>query len=230
MRRKRISRARKRDLEQPDEFLSFSATIVQNLRRYRTPVAIGVIVVFASLAIYSGMRFFTSKAENRAFQLMRDHLQTYQEAARDSTPDQALAQVMPQFESLLNDYGHRNGGKLARLVLADLSYRAGNFDAAITHFEKVIEMLPADHFAYGSALSGLGYAYVETGQNDKAAACFEQIVAGPYPQLKNDALYHLGRLYGKLGQMDKQKEVFQRLLDEAPTYMYADLIKRQIEG
>ncbi len=230
MSRKRISRARKRDLEKPDEFLSLSATLIEKLRRYRTHVAIGVAVVFVSLAPYSGVRFFTSKAENRAFQLLRDSLQTYQEAARDSAPDEALAQARPQFETLLADYGHRNGGKLAYLVFADLNYRTGNYDTAITHFKKVLEMLPPDHFAYGSALNGLGYAYLETDKNEEALACFEQIVAGQHPQMKNDALYQMGRLYGAQGQTDKQKEIFQRLLDEAPTYMYADLIKRQIEG
>ncbi len=230
MSRKRISRARKRDLERPDEFLSFSATLIQNLQRYRAPVTIGVVVVLAALATYSGVRFFTAKAENRGFQLLRDNLQTYGEAARDSAPDQALAQVSPQFESLLADYGRREGGKLARLVFADLNYRAGNYDAAITHFNEVLEGLPPDHFGYGSALSGLGYAYLETGHKDDAADCFEQIVAGHHPQLKNDALFQLGRLYGEQGQTEKQKEIFQRLLDEAPAYMYADLIKRQIEG
>jgi tetratricopeptide (TPR) repeat protein len=230
MTRKRVSRARKRDLEKPDEFLSLSATLIQALRRYRTHVAIGAALVFASLAVYSGVRFFSSKAENRAFQLLRDNLQTYQEAARDNAPDQALAKVVPQFESLLADYGRRDGGKLARLVFADLNYRAGNYDTAITHLKKVLEILPPDHFAYGSALSGLGYAYLETDNRDQALVRFEQIVAGHHPQFRNDALYQLGRLYGEQGQTAKQKELFQRLLDEAPTYMYADLIKRQIEG
>ena len=230
MSRKRISRARQRDLKQPDEFLSFSATLIQNMRRYRAPVTIGIVVVFAALATFSVVRFFAAKAENRAFQLLHANLLTYQAASRDSAPDQALAKVAPQFESLLADYGRREGGKLARLVFADLNYRAGDYDAAISHFNKVLEALPPDHFVYGSALSGLGYAYLETGKKDDAAACFEQIVEGHHPQLQNDALYQLGRLYGEQGRTEKQKEIFQRLLDEAPAYMYADLIKRQIEG
>ena len=51
MSRKRVSRARKRDLEQPDEFLSVTAGLIQTLNRYRTPLIIGVVVVFVARAI-----------------------------------------------------------------------------------------------------------------------------------------------------------------------------------
>ena len=230
MRKKRVSRARKRDLEQPDEFLSVTATIIQKLNRYRTPLTIGVVFVFASLAVFSAVRYFSNKAEGRAFERLSANLKVYQETVRDSTPQAALEKVKPQFESLLAEHGRREGGQLAGLVFADLNYRAGNHDAAIAAYEEALESLPSEHFAYASALSGLGYAYLAAGENDRAASCFEKIIAGPHTQLRADALYQLGRLYGKNGQTDKQKEVFQRLLDEAPSFVYADLVKRQIEG
>ncbi len=230
MRKKRVSRARKRDLEQPDEFLSVTATIIQKLNRYRTPLTIGVVLAFASLAAFSAVRYFSNQAESRAFQHLSANLKTYQETARDSTPQAALEKVRPLFESLLAEYGRREGGQLARLVFADLNYRAGNHDAAIAGYEQALEALPSEHFAYENALSGLGYAYLAAGKNDRAAGCFEKIVAGTHTQLRADALYQLGRLYGKNGQAAKQKEVFQRLLDEAPSFVYADLVKRQIEG
>ncbi len=230
MSQKRISRARKRDLQQPDEFLSVTATIVQKLNRYRTSLAIGVVVIFLALAGYSALRYFTNQAENRAFQRLSANLKMYQEAVREKAPPEALEQVKPQFESLLDEDGHREGGKLAHLVFADLNYRAGHHDVAIANYEKAIELIPLDHLAHGSALSGLGYAYLEAGKMDEAAGCFEKIIAGNYPHLKADALYQLGRLYGAQGQTAKQKDVYQRLLDEAPSFVYADLIKRQLEG
>ncbi len=230
MRKKRVSRARKRDLEQPDEFLSVTATIVQKLNRYRTPLTVGVVIVFASLAVFSAVRYFSNKAEGRAFQRLSANLKVYQETARDSTPQAALEKVQPLFESLLAEYGRGEGGQLARIVFADLNYRAGRHEAAIASYEQALESLPSEHFAYASALSGLGYAYLAAGENDRAAGCFEKIVAGAHTQLRADALYQLGRLYGQNGQAAKQKDVFQRLLEEAPSFVYADLVKRQIEG
>ncbi len=230
MSQKRISRARKRDLEQPDEFLSVSASVIQKLNRYRTPLTIGIVVVFASLAAFSAMRYFANKAENRVFQRLSANLQMYREAARESAPAEALEKVKPQFESMLTEDGRREGGKLARLVYADLIYRAGQYEAAIANYEQALAALPSDHFAYASALSGLGYAYLEAGQDEEAAGCFEKMVDANHPQLKADALYQLGRIYGKQGQAAKQKEIYQRLLDEAPSFVYADLVKRQIEG
>lgn len=230
MSQKRISRARKRDLEQPDEFLSVTTTLIQKLNRYRTALTIGVILVFSSLAVFSAVRYFSMQAENRAFQRLSVSLKAYQEALSGSAPQEALEKVKPQFESLLADDGQREGGKLARLVFADLNYRAGNHDDAIINYEQALDLLPSEHFAYGSALSGLGYAYIAAGNSDKALACFERLVAGNHPQLKADALYQSGRLYGEQGQADKQKEMYRRIMDEAPSFVYADLIKHRIES
>jgi tetratricopeptide (TPR) repeat protein len=230
MSNKRISRARKRDLEQPDEFLSVTATLIQRLSRYRTPLAAGVIVLFASLAAFSAVRYFSGQAENRAFQRLSADLKTYQAAVAESTPREALERVKPQFESLLADDGQREGGILARLVYADLNYRAGDHEGAIANYEQAVTLMSPEGFAYGSALSGLGYAYLAVGARDKAIRCFEKIVAGQYPQLRADALFQLGRLFGEQGETAKQTEMFQQLLDEAPTFVYADLIKRKIES
>jgi tetratricopeptide (TPR) repeat protein len=230
MSRKRISRARKRDLEQPDEFLSVTAALIQKLNRYRTPLTIGIVILFTSLAVYSAVRYFAGQADSRAFRRLSVNLENYQTALSGSTAQEALAQVKPQFEKLLKEDGKRPGGKLARLVYADLNYRAGDFDAAIANYKQALELLSPEDFAHGSALSGLGYAYIAAGAPDKAIDSFEKITTGQYPQLQTDALYQLGRLYGEQGESAKQKEIFQRLLDKAPAFVYADLIKRQIEG
>lgn len=230
MSQKRISRARKRDLEQPDEFLSVTATFIQKLNRYRTPLAIGVIVVFVSLAAFSAVRYFSAKAENRAFHRLSVIMQAYQEASGSSSPEEALEQAKPQFESLLVDDGHREGGKLGRLIYADMNYRAGNLDDTIASYEQALELPALSPFAHGSALSGLGYAYIEAGRKDEAIRCFEKIISGKSSPLSADALYQLGRLYGEQGQTEKQQATYRRLLDEAPAFMYADLIKRQIES
>lgn len=230
MTRKRISRARKRDLEQPDEFLSVTASAIQKINRYRIPLTIGAVVVLASLATFSLVRYFAIKAENQVSQRLNANLQAYRDAGGDSTPRQALEQVKPQFESLLAESGRREGGKLARLVYADLNYRAGNFDVAITNYKLVLEVLEPHQFSRGSALSGLGYAYIAAGQNDAAVKCFEAIIDGDYAPLKADALYQLGRLYGAQGDAEKQQATYQRLLEEAPSFVYADLIKHQLDS
>ncbi len=230
MSRKKVSRARKRDLEQPDEFLSITAKLIEQVNRYRTPLAIGVVVVFVSLAAFSAVRYFATQAENRAFHRLSVNLQAYQAAGGSGSPKAALEGVKPQFESLLADDGHREGGQLARLIYADMHYRAGNLDEAIANYEKAVESLPPAQFARASALSGLGYAYIEAGRSEDAIRCFEEITNEARSALSADALYQLGRLYGQGGQTAKQQAVYQRLLDEAPTFVYADLIKRQIEG
>ncbi len=230
MSQKRISRARKRDLEKPDEFISVTATAIQSLNRYRTPLAIGVVVVFAALAVFSAVRFFGNRAESRAFERLSANLNAYEEAARAGTPRKALEQVKSSFETFLSEDARREGGRLGRLVYADLNYRAGLYDVAVAYYEQALEALPSDHFAYENALSGMGYALLGANQDEAAAEWFKKLVDGNHPQLKADALFQLGRFYGKQGQTDKQNEVYQRLLEEAPAYIYADLIRQKVES
>ena len=52
----------------------------------------------------------------------------------------------------------------------------------------------------------------------------------PGQNLKDEALYHLGRLYNKLGQPEKSKAAYQKILSDYPDFIYIDIVKEQLSG
>ena len=77
MAQKRISRARKRDLEQPDEFLSLTSRLLDKISTYWKPISAGMGVLMVILAGVLVAGYFIEKAEDKAFvllnQAMRHH-------------------------------------------------------------------------------------------------------------------------------------------------------------
>jgi tetratricopeptide (TPR) repeat protein len=83
---------------------------------------------------------------------------------------------------------------------------------------------------HSQILSSLGYAYEQQQEYSKAISYFEKISTAPGQILRDEALFHLGRLYNKSGQPQKSKEAYQKILSDHPDYIYIDIVKEQISG
>jgi tetratricopeptide (TPR) repeat protein len=229
MSRKRISRARKRDLEQPDEFLTLTAKLLAKLNQNRKALTIVVGALLLILMAFTAVRYFDLKAEGKALTQLSREMSIYTQAAQQSSPQKALETVSPGFEQLLANHENRLGGQLARLYWADLNFDAGRNAEAIEAFERAQKDFKPGDFAFGAALYGLGYAYAAADQNEQALGCFKTLSEGPYPALRADALFQMTQLYALMGEKEQAKALRQRLLEENPGYLYADLI-RETDG
>lgn len=225
MSRKRISRARKRDLEQPDEFLSLTTQLLARLNQNRKRVIWVTAVLLLVVAAFGAVHYFGRKAEEKALTQLSAEMSTYTQIAQRTTPQEALESTREGFEKLLANYGDRLGGKLARLYWADLNFAAGQNEAAIAQFAHAQADFKPGDFAFGAALYGLGYAYAAAGQNDKALNCFKTLSEGPYPALRTDALFQMTQLYASLGDEGQAQAIEKRIVDEDPGYLYADLLR-----
>ena len=48
--------------------------------------------------------------------------------------------------------------------------------------------------------------------------------------MRAEALYNLGWLYDKLGQTEKSKEAYNKIVSEHPDFIYIDLVKERMSG
>jgi len=48
--------------------------------------------------------------------------------------------------------------------------------------------------------------------------------------MRDEALYHLGRLYDKLGENEKSREAYTKILTDHQDFIYIDLVKEQMSG
>jgi tetratricopeptide (TPR) repeat protein len=230
MAQKRISRARKRDLEKPDEFLTLTSRILETIKNNWKPISAGGIALLVVLGAVLATRYFSQKAEDKAFVLLNQAMNHYAAERRSQDQAKALASVTPDFEALFAKYGDRRGGAAARLIFAQMNYAAGHPAVAATQYEKALKFYPQGSYAEAAAWSGLGYARAGAGQNEKAIAAFTAIVDGQNSIFKADAWYQLSLLYRKTGQEANYDKAIQTLKEDYPQFMYAEMITDEAGG
>jgi len=224
MAQKRVSRARKRDLEQPDEFLTLTARLLEKARVFWKPLSACGLVLFVILAGVLVAGYFSDRAEEKAFVLLNQAMIRYGTEGGGPDRAKALAAVAPDFDTLFANYGRRQGGAAARLIFAQMNILAGRPEAAVDHYKQALEIYPEGSYAASAAKSGLGYAQAASGQHEKAIAAFADLIAGQDSIFKADALYQLTVLYRQTGQEDEYQKALQTLQKDYPQFIYADML------
>lgn len=220
--------SRKELLKEPDEILTFSRRLFAFAVTHRVQLLSALGVIFAITLIVSGVQFYAERQEAEAFRLLKEGREEYRTLASESSPAEAYAAVQDHFESLISAYGNRDGGKLARLAFADMAYEADDPDTAVELYTQALEDFGDDPSLRNLVLSGLAYAYEGQGDPEAAVRYFEQIASGTGSAMKSDALFQLGRLYAEMGQSEKSRETYERLLEDDPDFLYADLVKERL--
>jgi tetratricopeptide (TPR) repeat protein len=227
---KKRKKTRKELLREPDEFMTISGKLIGFAVDHKNQLtyALGIIVVLA--LIISGYRFFSIRAENNASALLDKSLTKYNSIKADKKPDEVYGEVSADFLFILNKYKGKESVKLARLIFANICYNAGKYKQAIELFETALTDFAKYPVIHHQILSNLGYTYEQKEDYATAAGYFEKISTAPEPIMRDEALYHLGRLYDKLGEKEKSREAYNKILTDHQDFIYIDLVKERMLG
>ena len=227
---KKRKKTRKELLKEPDEFMTLSGKLIGFAVTYKTQLTYGLGIILALAIVFAGIRFFSIRAENKAAALLEGSLVEYNSLRTDKTPAAVYDAVSGGFQDILQKYGGKNSGKIARLIYANICYDAGKYEQAINLYNTSLKDFEAHPMIHSQILSSLGYAYEQQKQYSAAVGYFEIISTSPEQIQRGEALFHLGRLYNKLGQPGKSKEAYQKILSDHPDFIYIDIVKEQIAG
>jgi tetratricopeptide (TPR) repeat protein len=221
---------RKQLLKEPDEFITFSARLFQFAIKYKMQLLAGVGMLCAVLVLLSGLVYFSKKSEEKAFSLMQQGITKYKTLSQTIGPAKAYQEVNADFEFILKKYSSKDGGKLARVSYADICYKAGEYDKAISLYLESLENLGDHQPVKYLVLSGLGYSYAAKKEYREAATYFEKIALGPESIMKDESLFNLGRIYHALGNPEKSKESYGKIVSDHPDSIYIELAKDRLAG
>jgi tetratricopeptide (TPR) repeat protein len=228
--KKRVSRSRKRDLNEPDEFITFWTKIFGWISKYKLLFSSALGIMIAIIIVIMGIVYFIKKSEDKAFALLQRGVIKYQTNLKDSTPEKAFLDVEKDFQVIMDKYSNRNGGKLANFICANFSYTAQNYDKAIELYNKSLINFNDELFIKDLILKGLGYAYKAKKDFKTAAGYFEIIASEPDYTIKDEALFNLGELYAAMGDHDKSITAFKKILSDHPGSMYIEIVKEKLTG
>ena len=225
---KRVTR--KQLLKEPDEFITTTGRIIGWARQYTRQAAYAAGVLFLFLVVITGYRYFSNSAENKAFLLLDQAVGNYEDIKTDMDALAAYEGAREDFEYIIRKYDNTEGGKLATVVFAGISYDADDAERAIQLYEAALTYFKNDPTYQSFLWSGLGYAYEKKQDVRMAISCFEKIAGGEDPVVKDVALFNMGRLYHKLGDMAKSKQAYERLTTEYTDSIYYQLAMEKVAG
>jgi len=197
---------------------------------HNTQFAYGLGAILALAIIISGIRYFSNKAENKAFAMLDQGFAKYEAIVKNKGQEKAYKEVQNDFEQILKKYSGKEGGKIASLIYANICYKAGESDKAIALYQKALKDFTDNQFIKVLIFSGLGYSHEEKKEYKAAIKYFNLIASAPGSSLKDEALFNLGRLYAEMGDGEKSREAFKKIISDHPDSIYVELIKEKISG
>jgi tetratricopeptide (TPR) repeat protein len=223
--KKRVTR--KQLLKEPDEFITFSGKLIQFGMQYKTQLTYVAAILVALIVVVSGYRFFSIRSENNAQALLNQAVAKYQTTLNGQGSEKAYQTVSEDFQLILNQYGSKNSGKIARVIFANICFDAGDYAKAIELYRQSLEDFKNHAFMNNLLRSDLGYAHGQLNDIPLAVSYFEKIAENQEPILRDEALFNLGVLYEKSGDHQKSAEAFQRIITEHPDSMYIEMVKER---
>jgi len=226
----RVSLARKKELDSPDEFLTYSQQALAFVLKHQLKAAIGLGVFFALAILFLGGRYYFQVQEKNAFSLREAVIRSTNDLGSTMDPEEVYESVADDFQSILDKYPGTMAGKLARINFANICFAAGKYDDAIDLYKKGVADFNDNPGFRNLVLSSLGHSYEAKKDNASAVIYFEMIVSGQANMLKDEALFSLGRIYRELGDPAKSNAAYQRIISDHADSMYVDMAKESITG
>ena len=119
---------------------------------------------------------------------------------------------------------------MARVVYANICYRTGDLDTAITLYTDALEDFKEDIPLWYFIQTSLGYAYEAKKDFEKAASYFDEIASAGNGVMNDEVLFNLARLYEEAGNKGKSTETYNKILSDYTDSPYVDMIREKLNG
>jgi tetratricopeptide (TPR) repeat protein len=130
------------------------------------------------------------------------------------------------FAQIIDEYGSTGAGKLAHFYAGFCNLQLGNYQDAISQLEN---FNGKDEILQARAYSGIGDAYVELGEYEKAVSYF--VKAANYKDNEYSATYLMkaGITYEELGKYDEALKAYKKIKTDYDKTIEAQEIDKYIE-
>ncbi|MEW6268110.1 MAG: tetratricopeptide repeat protein [Thermodesulfobacteriota bacterium] len=214
----RRERFRRKDLREPDEFITLSRRAVEWGRQNLRLVQIGAGVLLAVLLLVGGIAWYLESRSERAARAYY--------GANELFKREQWQPALESFGQVASDYSSTSYGKLARLYAGRSAMKAGKPAEALPFLREFADAAPSPALEQLARVE-LAAALEATGD---AAGAREQLAratglegpAGP------QATVSLARLEEGAGQRDKAIELYRKYLEESPEGASADLARMRL--
>lgn len=222
--------SRKQLLNEPDQFLTVSSRMLNFAGQYRNRILWGTVSFFGVIIAIALVNFISSRAETQAFALLDQATARYETVLAKDGPEKALEAVSGDFQKLFDGYASQAGGQMARVVFADACFRGGNADRAVSLYTDALVDYADQPFYLNRIRVSLAHALIRKKDFQAAAEQFEQVAQSPGAAMKDEALFHLGTIYAQMGDGEKSRRSFDKIVAGYADSIYLELAKAGAKG
>jgi len=179
----------RKDVKEPDEFISTSSLVFAYLRnnyRMLAPVA-GAVVLLVLITI--GWYYYRAGKERAARNDLNQAVTIYHltaSAQANQPPDQRHREALERFNALAESYPGTASAVQALFYLGESSYHVKEYDKAIDYYTRFIDQSGTGNYLQCFALEGLGYCYEEKADYLKALDFYKRAL-----EMQNNAVADL---------------------------------------
>lgn len=232
---KRITR---KEIKQPDEFITFSARAIEFAHAHTREIIIGIASVLALSLLIWAVSAYSNKRAARASRLLAQaqallhpispEVQEQPVPAEAQADPEAEARALVLLQDLAESYKRTEAGRVARILLGQRYYEEGDFDAAIDTYEAFLKKANRKPELKAMALEGLAYAHEAKEDFAQAAICYEQLSKSPLTNAQGWACLGMARCYERLGEIQKATDAYRALLADHPQHPKAEEARANI--
>lgn len=202
---KNLTKKRKKEpVAAPDEFLSWSARLLLWSREHIWALTLALLVLLTAGGAYSYYQYWQQQRQEKAAELLQASLR------RQSDP----ASLRQELEVLLKDYPGTGAALQARLALADLLFREGQYLQAAAQYEALAAAAPA---LKELTAENISLCYEMAKDYRRALAALEPLLEQPGLPWRQELQLRRARLLELAGDREQALNIYQELAQQQPS-------------
>ena len=228
MARRKIKKVVKEDLNEPDQFITYTEKAWQQVSKYRRPLlAGGGVILFVVLTVIIVSNIIESSKQSST-QLLADALEAYNApvVAQDeitvlekrgidayASLNDRTGAALKSYDEFLEKKKSSDLGPLGMLGKASALVDQEKHQEAGDLYREFLKSGIGDEYLKALAVDGLAYCLEAAGNNDDAIKELEHLAPSFEGYAKDMVEYHIGRLYQLKGEKAKARDLFAGILE-----------------
>ncbi|MGQ9920610.1 MAG: YfgM family protein [Desulfobacca sp.] len=202
--------------EEADEFISFSARLLDFGQRHLTLIIIGLVTLLLTGAVWGYLQKRQIMRQEKAAELFQ---------AAVSRQQGANPMLRQELQTIIQDYPETGGALQARLLLANLLFQERKYQEAAAAFEALAALTPELATLVAENLS---YCYEAQKDYQRAATVLETLAAQAALPYRQELLRRQALLWEKAGDAAKALAVYQKMLQDNPPASFVPYLQEKI--
>jgi tetratricopeptide (TPR) repeat protein len=223
-------RITKKQLKEPDEFITLTERAFIFIRKHSKKVAGGGILFLVLILAFIVFQMWDKKKEEEAAREFGVATGLYERGiaqAREGSI-QGDKDILAKFDEVITRFPRTSSGRFSLLYKGNVYLKRGEFDEAIKAYTAFLDKSGKERLYRYFAWEGLGHAYEGKKDYAKSLEAYQKIVeVGEGYQLA-EANLNIGYCYDKLGKSKEALESFKAFLSSNPKSSLSNVVLRKV--